>query len=269
MADRQQPDLQTPRTWIAVTVAAIGLSLFAMPAAAGETPPESIADDLKTVLVTGANRGLGLEFARQYAAEGWQVIGTARDPQDAAELEATGAEVLQLDVADADSVAALAAALEGRPIDLLINNAGIFPRVSSLAEVDFADVERTYAVNTIGPMRVTKSLLPNLRLGEGKKIVSITSGLGSISDNTGGNFYGYRGSKAALNMFTRTLAAELRDEGFSCVVISPGWVRTDMGGPNANLSPAESVAGMRKVIESLGPEDSGTYRNWDGGTLDW
>jgi NAD(P)-dependent dehydrogenase (short-subunit alcohol dehydrogenase family) len=222
-----------------------------------------------TVLITGANRGLGLEFARQYAADGWHVIGTARKPAAATELNGLDVQVVALDVADPESVAALASALDGQPIDLLINNAGIFPRVNSLAEADFEDVARTYAVNTIGPMRVTRALLPNLKRGTARQVVSITSGLGSIANNTGGRYYGYRESKAALNMFTRTLAAELAGDGFTCVVLSPGWVRTDMGGPNANLSPEQSIAGMRSVIEKLTPGDNGTYRNWNGETLPW
>jgi NAD(P)-dependent dehydrogenase (short-subunit alcohol dehydrogenase family) len=222
-----------------------------------------------TVLVTGANRGLGLEFARQYSQAGWKVIGTARNPETATELKALEVNVLQLDVANAESVAALARSLKGQPIDLLINNAGIFPRVSSLAEVDFDDVARTLEVNTVGPMRVTRALLPNLRAGKSRQIVNITSGLGSIENNTFGQYYGYRESKAALNMFTRTLALELKDEGITCIVMSPGWVRTDMGGPNANLSPNESITGMRKVIEDLTLADTGSYWNYDGTTLPW
>jgi NAD(P)-dependent dehydrogenase (short-subunit alcohol dehydrogenase family) len=197
------------------------------------------------------------------------VIATARRPEAAADLNALEVRVLQLDVADQKSIDDLAGVLRGTKIDLLINNAGIFPRSSTLAETDFDDVSRTYAVNTIGPMRVTRALLPNLRAGTERKIVSITSGLGSIENNTNGRFYGYRESKAALNMFTRSLAAELRDAGFICVVISPGWVRTDMGGPNANLSPEESVTGMRAVIAGLNHEATGTYRNYNGETLPW
>jgi NAD(P)-dependent dehydrogenase (short-subunit alcohol dehydrogenase family) len=118
-------------------------------------------------------------------------------------------------------------------------------------------------------MRVTQALLPNLRRGEAKLIVGITSGLGSIENNTSGRFYGYRGSKAALNMFTKTLAAELADDGFTCIVMSPGWVRTDMGGPNANLTPEQSITGMRKVIAGLTPADTGTYWSWDGDRVPW
>ncbi len=225
----------------------------------------------KTVLITGANRGLGLEFAKQYAEAGWHVIGTARTPSEADELKALDVEVRQLDVADPDSITRLARELGDRPIDLLINNAGIFPRASTLGEVDFddVDVERTYAVNTIGPMRVTRALLPNLERGSARRIVSITSGLGSIENNTSGRFYGYRESKAALNMFTRSLAAEFRDEGFICIVLSPGWVQTDMGGPDATLTPEQSIAGMRAVIDELTPADTGTYWNHDGTKLPW
>jgi len=224
----------------------------------------------KTVLITGANRGLGLEFARQYAADGWKVIGTARKPAEAADLKALMVRVLQLDVADADSVTKLAAALEDQPVDLLINNAGIMDRDSSSIEnIDFDSVERVLEVNTIGPMRVTQALLGNLRSGSSKQIVHITSGLGSIENNTRGGFLGYRESKAALNMFNRSLAAELGDEGFTCVVMSPGWVQTDMGGAGATLTPGESIAGMKNVIGGLTVEDNGTYQSWDGEILPW
>ena len=230
---------------------------------------EKMKKSPKSVLITGANRGLGLEFARQYAEAGWMVIATARRPESATELNAIGVRVMQLDVADAKSVAALANDLDGASIDLLINNAGIFPRAATLTETDFDDVLRTYEVNTIGPMRVTRALLPNLREGSGKTIVSITSGLGSIENNKSGRFYGYRESKAALNMFTRSLATELRDEGFTCVVLSPGWVQTDMGGPNANLTPEESITGMRAVIAKVTVAETGTYWNYDGDQVPW
>jgi NAD(P)-dependent dehydrogenase (short-subunit alcohol dehydrogenase family) len=223
----------------------------------------------KTVLITGANRGLGLEFAKQYSEAGWNVIATARRPESATDLKGLKVRVAQLDVADPESIASLVRALNDTPIDLLINNAGIFPRVSTLAETDFAAAIETYEVNTIGPMRVTRALMPNLRAGRGKTIVSITSGLGSIQNNTSGRFYGYRESKAALNMFTRSLASELRDDGFVCVVLSPGWVQTDMGGPGANLTPEESITGMRAVIEKLTAENTGTYWNYNGEPLPW
>jgi NAD(P)-dependent dehydrogenase (short-subunit alcohol dehydrogenase family) len=224
----------------------------------------------KTVLITGANRGLGLEFARQYAEAGWSVIGTARSPDKAADLRKLEVRVLQLDVTDPESVVGLAAELENQPIDLLINNAGYANKgAKGFEDLSFDGVERVIAVNTLGPMRVTQALLPNLRLAKVKKIVHITSGLGSIAENEIGGYYGYRESKAALNMFNRSLAVDFRDEGFICVVMSPGWVRTDMGGPEAPLSPKESIRGMRKVIDGLTIEDSGTFQSWDGRQRAW
>ncbi|MDJ0910102.1 MAG: SDR family oxidoreductase [Woeseiaceae bacterium] len=222
----------------------------------------------QTVLITGANRGLGLEFARQYAADGWTVIGTARRPASAEELAALDVEIMQLDVTDRESIAALAASLDGRSIDMLINNAGIFPRVSEIDNVDADDYMQTLAVNTLGPVLVTQAVMPNLREGELKQIVNITSGLASIERNSGG-FYGYRESKAALNMFTSTLANELGDDGFICLALHPGWVRTDMGGANANLSPEESVSGMRAVIDGLTAEHNGRYFGYDGSEVAW
>ncbi len=227
------------------------------------------ADSRPTVLITGANRGLGLEFARQYAADGWNVIGTARKPADADALEALDVRILQLDVADRDSVASLAESLGEDPVDLLINNAGIFPRESRILSVDIDDYMRTLAVNTAGPVLVTAAVLPNLQRGELKKIVNITSRLGSIEYNTQGGFYGYRESKAALNMFTKTLASELGADGFICLTLHPGWVSTDMGGPSAPLTPEQSVSGMRTVIANLKPEDNGAYRSYEGEPVPW
>jgi NAD(P)-dependent dehydrogenase (short-subunit alcohol dehydrogenase family) len=245
-------------------IALLVLTLF-VPGAAQAGDHDDVS---KTVLITGANRGLGLEFARQYVKAGWSVIGTARKPDAAGELKALGVRVMQLDVTDAESVRRLATGLENYPIDLLINNAGMSNRGAGFETVDFDSVERVLAVNTVGPMRVTQALLPNLRLGTTKQIVNISSDLGSIERSRGG-FVGYRESKAALNMFTRSLAADLGDEGFTCIVMSPGWVRTDMGGPEAPLSPAESITGMRAVIDGLKPEDSGSFKKYDGTTVPW
>ncbi|MDJ0698369.1 MAG: SDR family oxidoreductase [Woeseiaceae bacterium] len=222
-----------------------------------------------TVLITGANRGLGLEFAKQYAADGWQVIGTARNPAQADALNELDVRVLQLDVVDRDSVAALVTSLGDAPVDLLINNAGIFPRFSTIESVDYDDYMRTLAVNTAGPMLVTSAVLPNLRKGERKKIVNITSRLGSIELNDGSNFYGYRESKAALNMLSKTLAGELGPEGFIVLALHPGWVATDMGGASAPLTPEQSVTAMRAVIGSLTPEESGSYRSYEGEVEPW
>ncbi len=260
----------TVRKPLALTMMALVVVVLTLLAGARDARAQTATDGAApTVLITGANRGLGLEFARQYAAAGWTVIATARKPTAAADLKALDLQVMQLDVADPESVAALARDLGGQPIDLLINNAGIFPRVNTLDETDFDDVARTLEVNVIGPMRVILALLPNLEKGKEKQIVSITSGLGSIANNDSGRYYGYRESKAALNMFTRSLAVELADDGFTCIVMSPGWVRTDMGGPNAKLTPEESITGMRSVIEGLTPANTGSYWNYDGEQLPW
>lgn len=270
MSDHTKPNTHTVRKPLTLAMMALVVVTLTLLAAARDGSAQPATDSTtRTVLITGANRGLGLEFARQYAAAGWTVIGTARQPDGANELNGLDVRVLQLDVTDPSSITRMVSALGGQPIDLLINNAGIFPRVNTLDETDFDDVARTLDVNLIGPMRVTRALLPSLRKGQSKKIVSITSGLGSIANNDSGRYYGYRESKAALNMFTRSLAVELASEGFTCVVMSPGWVQTDMGGPNARLTPSESITGMRSVIAGLTPAETGSYWNYDGEQLPW
>jgi len=234
------------------------------PAIADQSPWQG-----QTVLITGANRGLGLEFARQLHAAGAEVIGTARRPEAADALRALGVRVEQLDVADAASVAALAESLAGEAIDVILNNAGIFPARGSFETEDPAEVLHVLDVNTVGPLRVTQALLPNLRRGHRKLVMNMSSGLGSIANNQRGSSAAYRSSKAALNMLTRTLAADLASENFICVAMSPGWVRTDMGGERANLSPAESIAGMLAVLAPLTTADSGRYLNYDGSELPW
>jgi len=246
--------------------------LLTCPAPVAQAQPgagDAVAEGDRTVLITGANRGIGLELARQYSAAGWQVIGTARQPEAADELRQLAAQVLQLDVTDPSSVDRLSQDLAGRPIDMLINNAGIQPLMWKLAEIDFEAFEHALAVNTVGPVRVTRALMPQLRSGQLRRIVNITTNLSSITDNTDGGFYGYRESKAALNMFTRSLAAELGPEGFICIALHPGWVKTDLGGPQAPLQVRESVLGMRGVIERLSPADNGTFRTYAGEQMAW
>jgi NAD(P)-dependent dehydrogenase (short-subunit alcohol dehydrogenase family) len=259
----------------AVVALAFAIVLLALPAARAAATVQDISryqesGAKRTVLVTGANRGLGLEFAKQYRIAGWNVIGTARDPGAAKELKALGVRVEELDVAVPSSVEALAERLKDQPIDLLINNAGVSSvEAKSLKDVDLDEYERVMRVNAIGPVRVTQALLPSLRAGKGKQVVGISSQLGSIEGNTFGGFYAYRESKAALVMFQRTLAADLKDEGFVCIAMSPGWVKTDMGGPDAPLTPEESIRGMRKVIDGLKPEDAGKHWLYDGTLVPW
>jgi NAD(P)-dependent dehydrogenase (short-subunit alcohol dehydrogenase family) len=231
---------------------------------------------VNTVLVTGANRGLGLEFAGQYAADGWRVLAACRDPGAAVDLNRLAAEsggriaVITLDVSDLASVRAAAQALAGTPIDLLINNAGVgSPRGQKLGALDYAAWARVLDVNTLGPMRVTEAFLDHLAAGSGKKVVTITSGMGSIADNGSGGSYAYRSSKAAVNMVVKSLSLDLAPRGITCIVMNPGWVRTDMGGPGGKISPQESIAGMRKVIAKLKPADTGKFFNYDGGSYPW
>ncbi|XHC26323.1 SDR family oxidoreductase [Phycisphaerales bacterium ac7] len=232
----------------------------------------------KTVLVTGANRGLGLEFARQLKKAGHTVIGTARHPDDAIEL----GELLvgdddrleQLDVDSDDSAKALAGKLKDgdKPIaiDLLINNGAVSGHKGKLPELDMDGLIDDLRINAVGPMRVTKHLLPNLRAGSTKQIVSISSQLGSITNANGGSSYGYRSSKAALNMLNKHLSVELKDDGFTCMVMHPGWVQTRMGGDQAPLTPPESIAGMLRVIEGAKPEThNGAFLDYKGETLPW
>lgn len=223
----------------------------------------------QTCLVTGANRGIGLELARQFAARGDTVVGTARDPEAAVELRGLGARVEELDLASGKSIGSLARRLRDLPIDRLVHNAAIGVAGPAAAEVDPGDVETHLRVNAIGPFRLTQALLPNLRAGEGKRVVAISSGLGSIAENTTGGWVAYRASKAALHQLMRTFAAELAPDGLVFVLLSPGWVRTDMGGQDAPLSPEQSVGAMLKVMDRLGPKDSGGFFNERGRKIPW
>src|SRR5437016_2635797 len=191
------------------------------------------------VVVTGSNRGIGEEFVRQLIARGDTVDAAVRDPARAEGLHALAEQakgalrILACDVASDDSVRRFGAALEPAAVDLLINNAGILGEMKPLVELDPEDMVKTYRVDAIGPVLVTRAVLPLLRKGKTRKIAHVTSRMGSISDNTSGGAYGYRMAKAALNMASRTLAIDLRGEGFTSVVLNPGWVKTDMGGHGA------------------------------------
>jgi NAD(P)-dependent dehydrogenase (short-subunit alcohol dehydrogenase family) len=224
---------------------------------------------MPTYLVTGANRGLGLQFARQLSARGEEVLATARRPAEAAALGDLGVEVFPLDVAEATSVAALARGLGGRPIDVLINNAGVGVGHAPLGGLDYDELRRAFEVNALGPLRVTEGLLDNLRRGGRRLVANVTSKMGSISDNGSGGSYAYRASKSALNMLTRSLSIDLRAEAFTCVLLHPGWVRTDMGGASAPLEASQSVAGMLAVLDSLTPARSGEFLDYSGERVPW
>ena len=223
----------------------------------------------RTYVVTGGNRGLGLEFARVLSARGERVIATARDPQAAKELDKLDVRVEPLDVGDAESIERFGEAMDGEPIDVLINNAGVGVRSKPFESFDLDEMTRFFNTNTIGPLRVARALLPGLRAGGDKKIINITSRMGSISDNSSGGAYSYRASKAALNMATRSLALDLAAEGFVCLVLHPGWVQTRMGGSGAPVMPEDSVAGMLRVIDKASMDHSGEFFDFTGASVPW
>jgi NAD(P)-dependent dehydrogenase (short-subunit alcohol dehydrogenase family) len=223
----------------------------------------------ETFLVTGANRGIGLEYARQLCERGDRVIATARAPEKARALSVLPLRVERLDVADAASVAELARRLAGVPLDVLIHNAGIGEAGPPLETLSMEDVEHACRVNAVGPLRLTQALLPNLRAGKRRLVIGMTSGLGSISRNESGGWYAYRASKAALNQLFRTMAEELEKERFIFVVLCPGWVQTDMGGPGAPTSVEDSVRGLLKVIDGLKPSDTSRFLNHRGKEVAW
>ena len=231
---------------------------------------------MPSALITGANRGLGFEFARQYLADGWRVYAACRDPASASELHSLAENsndklrILAMDVTDPASIQAAANELEGQAIDLLLNNAGIIgPRGQAIGNIDYQAWAEVLAVNTMGPMRVSEAFVEHVARGDRKLIVTLTSGMGSIADNTSGGSIVYRSSKAAVNMIMRSLAIDLAPRGITCVVVNPGWVRTDMGGPNATLEPSESIGALRQLIATLGPEQSGKFFNHTGREYPW
>jgi len=218
------------------------------------------------IVITGANRGIGLELARQYAAEGHEVIRAMRGADRADPPFGT---TLSLDVTDDISVETFAAGLEGLPIDLLIANAGVIgPETQSSTEMDFAGFATTLDANVLGPLRVIQALLPNLRKAQGAKIAVISSRMGSMAEAASGSV-AYRASKAAVNKVVQCLAADLAGEGIAVASLHPGWVRTDMGGSGADISVTDSAAGIRSVLAGLSVETTGRFTAYDGEALEW
>ncbi len=223
---------------------------------------------MPTTLITGANRGIGLALVREFQSKGHTVIGTARDPASAKDLKATGAELHALDVSDAASIKALAEALKGRPIDFLINNAGLGDR-ADISRLDYDRFEEILRVNTIAPIRVLDALTPNLAAGKDKIAAALSSQLGSIENTDMGFGLAYRVSKAGLNMGLRTAAHTLSGKGITLLALHPGWVKTDMGGDGAPVEPADSAAGLYKVITGAGPSKELRFYDFEGKTLPW
>jgi NAD(P)-dependent dehydrogenase (short-subunit alcohol dehydrogenase family) len=240
---------------------------------------------MPNALITGANRGIGLEFVRQYAHDGWTVIACCRSPSRATELlsfsrDHEAISVESLDVADTRSVSALAQKLRATPIDLLINNAGIYSGADrarfagsgdisqSFGTIDYDAWEQVLRVNTIAPIRIIEAFAPLLAKQHGAKIINITSRMGSLEEMGNGSI-AYRTSKAALNAAMRVIAHDLQAQKISIVNLHPGWVQTDMGGKNAHLKTEESVRSLRKTIAGIDLKTSSQFLNYDGTIIPW
>jgi NAD(P)-dependent dehydrogenase (short-subunit alcohol dehydrogenase family) len=218
---------------------------------------------MPTLLITGANRGIGLEFVRQYSEDGWDVIATAR--HSSPELDQLGVRVEALDLSDAEAVAAFPQRIDG-PLDLFIANAGTNQPMNTAGADNGRKWEAMMMINAIAPFQLGHALLP--KMAEGGKMIAISSGMGSIGDNSGG-WIPYRTSKAALNMAWSCLALEAKGKRITCVLFSPGWVKTRMGGSGAEITPEQSVSDMRAMIDRLTVDDSGKFMRRNGSELPW
>jgi NAD(P)-dependent dehydrogenase (short-subunit alcohol dehydrogenase family) len=231
---------------------------------------------MRRVLITGANRGIGLELVRQYLGRGDRVFAACRDPERAEHLRGLGGPdrltVTAMDVADEQSIREACKAVRAQTdgLDVLVNNAGIYWKGrDGLTTFDVTEMLEVFRVNSVGPLVVVREFLDLLRRGNAPRVANVSSEMGSIGRKHSGSEYGYSASKAALNMITRLLSFDLRRDGIVVVTLHPGWVKTDMGGRGAPLEPAESVRGMLAVIDGLKPADSGHFFQWDGQELPW
>ena len=229
-------------------------------------------------LVTGANRGIGLELVRQLLARGEHVFAACRQPDTAAALHDLQTlyvrdhlEIVQLDVTDPSSITACYAEVQQYTgvLDVLINNAGIGGSQEVLGNITQETLLKTYTVNAAGPILVAQQFLPMIKAGTAKKIINVSSGAGSISTRNQGSMYAYCASKTALNMHNKNLSLAVAEFGITAIVLNPGWVKTDMGGPGAQIMPEESVTGILKVLDLLTPEDNGKFINYTGGEIPW
>lgn len=228
------------------------------------------------VLITGANRGLGLEFTRQYAQAGWRVIACCRRPEQALKLQQIASHcadvtIQQLDVRDFDAIDALSADLDSSVIDLLINNAGVYgdSQGHGFGSLDFTAWTETLAINLQAPVKMAEAFKTQIKRSDKKMLIAISSQMGSIADNGSGGSLLYRSSKAGLNAAMKSLAIDLQAHGIGVIIFHPGWVRTDMGGPHGLIDVEQSISGMRQQIERFNIKDSGNFIKYDGITLPW
>lgn len=224
---------------------------------------------MSSILITGAGRGIGLELARQYVSDGWKVTGTVRERAAADQLSALGARAINLDIADFSVVKGLREQVRGAPIDVLLCNAGISgKRGMALGSFDYEEWDKVLRVNLLGTAAVIEALIDNVAASGRRTIAIMSSRMGSISGTTGATLP-YSTSKAALNLLAKGLSATLASRGIMVVALHPGWVKTDMGGSSAPLTPKESVRGIRRVLDALRQEDSGKFLSYDGTVIPW
>lgn len=233
---------------------------------------------MQRILITGANRGIGLELVWQYSQQpDTYLFATARDPQKAEALQAIAAEnervtVIKMDVRDQAQIDAAVKVVRDKAdaLDVLVNNAAINPSEKGTRELDKLKpdaIMEVLRVNVVAPVMVVRAFAEMLKAGQNPRLVNLSSGAGSMTYRTNGGSYAYSTSKAGINMMTRNLAADLKP--VTCIALDPGWVKTDMGGPNATVEPAESIANIIALIDRLGPEDNGGFRNYKGEILPW
>ncbi len=232
--------------------------------------------NMPTLLITGANRGIGLELCRQYLQQDWRVYATCRNPENAKELNSLADEnrdhlsVHALEVTNRDQLTALKKHLKGKPIDILYNNAGVYANgASQFGKTDEKAWEEAVAVNLIAPMKMMEEFVENVAKSDKKIIASMSSKMGSMQDNTSGGSYAYRATKAALNAIMVSAAHDLRHLDITSLILHPGWVRTDMGGPQGELSVEQSAKKLRKILDNCTIEDSGSFFDVDGTIIPW
>jgi NAD(P)-dependent dehydrogenase (short-subunit alcohol dehydrogenase family) len=228
-----------------------------------------------TILITGANRGIGLELSRQFAEDGWQVIACCRNPAEAAELQALSGkypaiEVHALDVTDYEQMTVLTNQLADRAIDVLLSNAGIYgSKGVGFGGVDAREWRQVLEVNTSAPLMLVQAFVEQVSASEQKLVAVISSKVGSIADNSSGGSYVYRSSKTAVNQVIKCLSIDLAERGIAAISLHPGWVQTEMGGPNAEIRADESVSGLKDILQSAGAAQSGQFIEFNGDHIPW
>lgn len=228
---------------------------------------------MSTVLITGTNRGIGLELTKQYAEAGWDVLACCREPKTATMLNVLAANhsnihIYALDVSNFNQIDALAKQLNNVAIDVLINNAGVYPE-GNLSQSDVENWLNGFMINSIAPLKMAMAFRPHIAKSQLKKLATLSSKMGSIDDNTSGGSYMYRSTKTAVNSVMKSLSIDLREHGIAVVTLHPGWVETNMGGPNALINTQTSVAGLRQVIDHLNLENTGKFIAYDGKEIAW